>query len=247
MSRAPFAALNALRRLAAAGLGLLALTSASSVAAQTDFASSPSATPPAPWRAVNLAPAVPATQFDVARIDAVTALRVRTNRSYGNLVHPWSGAAGTLSWRWRLEQPLATSNLRTREGDDVALKVCLMFDLPLQALSFSERTLLSLARARSGEALPAATLCYIWDTRLPVGTGLANAYSARLRYLVLNTGAPAPGQWVSHQRDVDADFRAAFGHESRTTPPVVALLVGGDSDNTAGASIGYVADLILRP
>lgn len=247
MNRSSCAVANALHRALAASLGVVALASGPGALAQTGFATSTSATPPAPWRAVNLAPKVPATQFDVTRIDAVPVLRVRTDRSYGNLVHPWSGVAGALAWRWRLEQPLAASDLRTREGDDVALKVCLMFDLPLQALSFSERTVLSLARARSGEALPAATLCYIWDTRLPVGTGLANAYTARMRYVVLNSGLPAPGQWVSHQRDVDADFRAAFGHESRTTPPVVALLVGGDSDNTAGASTGYVADLTLRP
>lgn len=205
------------------------------------------AAPPA-WRPIALPPSkgIPATVFTVAGTGAERALLVRTQASYGNLVHAWQGPARMLRWRWRLEQALPAADLRSKAGDDVALKVCLLFDMPLAALPFGERTALSLARAVSGEPLPSATLCYVWDTRLPPGTLLPNAYSARVRYLVLDSG-PSRAGWQVHERDVAADFLRAFGAESAQVPPLTAVAVGGDSDNTGGSSAGLINGLSLAP
>ena len=69
-------------------------------------------------------------------------------------------AAGSqLRWSWSLERGLTHSDLRTRDGDDVALKVCVLFDMPLDGLPLGERTRMRMARSISGEHLPAATLC----------------------------------------------------------------------------------------
>jgi hypothetical protein len=38
----------------------------------------------------------------------------------------------------------------------------------------------------------------------------------------------------------------AFGHETDTVPPLIALLVGADADNTSGHSLAYVGDLTLN-
>jgi hypothetical protein len=156
--------------------------------------------------------------------------------------------AGTrLRWRWRLDQPLAGADLRRRETDDSPLKVCALFDMPLDRLGLIERNVLRLARSVSGENLPSATLCYVWDATLAPGTLLSNAYSARVRMIVVDSGAQRLGQWTAHTRDLAADFRLAFGHESASVPPLQALLVGADADNTAGYSLGYVGDVTLTP
>ena len=102
-----------------------------------------------------------------------------------------------------------------------------------------------LARARSGELLPAATLCYVWDPALARGTLLPNAYTARVRYLVLNSAESALGQWHTHQRNLHADFLQAFGTESATVPPLLAIVVGADADNTGHNSLAFVGDLVL--
>jgi len=206
--------------------------------------------PPAPWVA-GLLPAqtLPTTRFEPVVLDGQPAVRIEAAGSYGNLLHPLARSAspGLLRWRWRLEEPNPAADLRRREGDDTNLKVCLLFDLPIGQVPFVERQLLRLARSRSGEPLPAATLCYVWDPRLAAGTRLDNPYSRRVRYLVLRGAEQPLRRWVSEQRDVAADFRAAFGDESPDAlPPLQAVAVGADNDNTGGRSLAYLADLVLE-
>ncbi|NBQ85901.1 MAG: DUF3047 domain-containing protein, partial [Betaproteobacteria bacterium] len=78
-------------------------------------------------------------------------------------------------------------------------------------------------------------------------TALANVHSKRVRYLVLQ-GPEAPlGQWRTEQRAVAADFLRLFGEESPTVPPVLAIAVGADSDNTRGRSLSFVGDIRWTP
>jgi hypothetical protein len=216
------------------------------------FSSASSDQLPASWRVVGVPGGkIPLTTFAIADIDGRKVLRVEAIKSYGNLVHdlpavlPEVGVR--LRWRWRLDEPLRTADLRRREGDDSPLKVCALFDMPLEKLGLIDRNLLRLARVASGEKLPSATLCYVWDATLAPGTLLSNAYTTRVRLIVVNSGEQRLGQWVSHERDLAADFKRAFGDESDTLPPIRAVLVGADSDNTGGHSLGWVGDVTLAP
>lgn len=216
------------------------------------FSAATSADAPAPWRAVGLPQGkAPLTRMDITTLDGTRVLRLQTDASYGTLVHAtpaWTpGADSTLQWRWRLEQALAKPDLRRKEGDDAALKVCVMYDMPLGGIPFLERSLLRLARSVSGEALPSATVCYVWDTTLPTGTALANIYSARVRYIVLDGSDSAPGQWRNHSRNLAADFMRLFRAESTQVPPITAVAVGADADNTGGRSLAYIGDIQLKP
>ena len=206
---------------------------------------------PAPWRVVGLPKGkAPLAQIDIANVDGERVLRLATDKSYGTLTHVLPDLAlppqVTLHWKWRLDQALPRADLRRKDGDDVALKVCAMFDLPLEKLGWVERSLLALARTVSGEQLPAATLCYVWDQNLPPGTGLPNAYTRRVRFVVLNSGDVQLKQWVTHERKLSADFLKAFGSDTDTVPPLVAIVVGADSDNTGGASLGYIGDITMK-
>jgi len=212
------------------------------------FSSAAEGAPPAPWRVVGLPTSKkPLTEFDIVTLGGERVLRVRADRSYANLSHrlPPNTAAARLQWRWRLDQAVAGADLRTKNGDDTPIKVCALFDLPLEALSFMERNVLRLTRAALGEYLPGATLCYVWDQKLPAGTELPNAFTRRIHYLVLNSGNTPLQTWVSHSRDLRADFLRSFGQESSTVPPLLAVAVGADADNTAETSLAYVGDLTL--
>jgi hypothetical protein len=181
----------------------------------------------------------------VRELEGRRVLHVEADGSYGNLVHPLAGvAAGVLSWRWRVDTPLAAVDLRTKQGDDAALKVCAMFELPRERVPFIERQLLRLAESRFGEPLPNATLCYVWDPSWPPGSLVPNAYTKRVRFI---TAGGAAGGWLSERRDLAADFLRAFGDESREVPPLRAILVGADADNTGGRSSAWVDALRLDP
>ena len=202
--------------------------------------------PQPPWVLATLpGQTLPVTRFVLEPSGAGSALRVQTAASYGNLVHALKDVpAGRLAWRWRVDKPLGFADLRTRQGDDVALKVCALFDMPRSAVPFLERQLLRLAESRTGESLPTATVCYVWDTSWPEGTVVPNAYSRRVRYITLGT---ATRSWQTVQRDLAADFLLAFGDESTSVPKLLAIALGGDADNTRGESLGFIADLEFTP
>ena len=205
---------------------------------------------PPPWRVVTLPQqAVPVTRYSAETVDGREALRIQTQGSYGNLVHelPSAAAPKRLSWAWRLQEPNPAVDLRVKTGDDAAVKVCMSFDMALDRVPFMERQLLRVARARSGQNLPAATLCWVWAAAEARGALLPNVYSRRVRFIVLRNREDALATWFEESRDVAADFRRAFGEESAEPPPVRALIVAGDGDNTGGASLAHVSGLRVEP
>jgi Protein of unknown function (DUF3047) len=206
--------------------------------------------PPAPWRVAGLPrQKKPLTRFALADVDGRRALRVEADSSYGNLVHPLAlvPPGAHLAWQWRVDELIPDANLREKNGDDTALKVCVFFDLAVDRVPFFERQLLRFARTQTPEPLPGATVCYVWDARLPVNTAVDNAFTRRVRYLVLQSGPAQPHQWARERRDLAADFTRLFGAESAQVPPIVGIAVGADADNTHGHSLGHVAELVLEP
>lgn len=230
--------------LAGAPLGFAAsLGCADAVAGEAPPLAAP-APDAAGWRFVGVKEQPP-TRFARVQLGDVPALRVEAAASYGNLVHDFNppARAAPLVWQWRLDEPNAAADLSRRATDDTNLKVCALFDLPIEKVPLLERQLLMIARSLSSEPLPAATVCYVWDTRLAAGTVVPNAYSARVRYFVLrDAGAPAR-QWVGERRDLAADFLQAFGDESATVPALLAIAVGADADNTRGRSLAHLRAL----
>lgn len=208
------------------------------------------ADPAAPWRWVGLpGQRKPHTQFSVAEIDGQRALRVEAVESYGNLVHAFETehSGRILSWQWRVDLAPEQADLRRKDSDDVPIKVCALFDHPASAVPFAERQLLRLARLRSGEPLPAASVCYVWDRHLAPGTVLDNAFTRRVRQIVLR-GPEAPlRSWQSERRDVVADFLRLYADEADTVEPLAAVSVGADTDNTHTHSLAYVRALSLEP
>lgn len=204
----------------------------------------------APWRVVGLPDQkLPFTRFAVEPVDGVLALRIEADGSYGNLVHDISRLAvpQRLQWRWRIEEANTSANLRRREGDDAAAKVCLAFDIPLARLPFLERTLLDVARRRTGHPLPSATLCWVWSVFEAPGTLLHNPFTGRVRYIVLRNASDGTGRWAEESRDVRADLKRAFGEEyGDTLPPWVGVLVGGDADNTGASTLAYLGAMTLE-
>lgn len=210
----------------------------------------PGAAPPEPWHVAGLPQqSKPFTRFSVVDLDGRRALKIEAEESYGNLVHALSPVLPPLhlAWQWRVERPLEHTDLRQKSGDDTEIKVCVFFDEPMEQLSFGERQLLRIARSRSVEPVPTATVCYVWDSRLPTGTALDSPFTRRLRYIVLQSGTSRLDQWVAERRDVAADYLKVFGGESTSVPPIIGVAVGADADNTKSHSIAYVSELVLSP
>ncbi len=192
----------------------------------------------------------PVTRFAIATVDGKRALRIEANESYGTLAHVMRADAPhahTLAWRWRVDQPLPKADLHERSGDDTALKICALYEVPADKIPMLDRAWLAAARAASDSKMPSASMCYVWDSHLPVGTVLPNAFTRRVRYIVVRSGESGLATWMQEKRDLDADFLRLFGDETDTVPPLLAIAIGGDADNTHGHSLAYLADLVLSP
>jgi hypothetical protein len=180
--------------------------------------------PQAPWKVVGLPQQTkPFTRFSVVEVDGKRAVKIEADLSYGNIVHPVKehAAPANLSWQWRIEKPIEAADLREKRGDDTAVKVCVFFDLPMESVPFTDRQLLRMARGKTSDPVPTATVCYVWDAKLPAGTTLDNAFTRRMRYIVVQSGTDRLNKWVAEKRDVGADFLKLVGDESKVVPPIV--------------------------
>jgi hypothetical protein len=212
-------------------------------------ASEPGAALPAGWSRVTL-PGKKPPEWTLVRDGGVTVLHVRSEAAVGSAVHRLNaapGAAPRLTWRWKVEHALAKAQLGTKAGDDFAARVYVSFDAPAQALPFTARLKLKLARLLYGAELPAAAICYVWDNRNAVGTSVWSPYSDRVRMVVLESGNARAGEWVAESRDVEADFRAAFGASWRGPVPAVdGVAVATDTDQTGESVNAWFGDLRLE-
>lgn len=200
---------------------------------------------PAEWRPLTASSAIPATRYTLVDDGGSTVVHAEARAAASGLSKslrvnplefPW------LRWRWKIDNLIASADLRSKEGDDFPARLYVMFDYPLEKLPLIERTKLRLARALFDAELPAATLCYVWDNRTPTETIVPSAYSARVQLIVVASGAARVGQWTGFERNVAADFRAAFGDEA---PPVKAIAIATDTDNTGSFATAYFGDIFF--
>lgn len=236
-------------RLAVRWLALLCMAwQAAAAQGLTPLTTGPGGALPSAWQVITL-PKIPRhTTYEVVDIDGRRAVKASADGSYANVLHPLDfDAAGTpiLRWSWRVDQFPAGSDLSIKRGDDLALKVCVLFDLPLDRLSFLDRLKIELGRRLFRLDLPAATLCYAWDRTLAPGTWLPNVYTDRVRMLVLRSGAAGQqGTWFDERRDLRADFAQAFGAEAEGgMPRITAVGFATDADNTGSRALAYLGDI----
>lgn len=229
----------------------MVFASAHAIAAGPSAFSSATATQaPAPWQVVGMPEryAKPVTQFDLTDLDGSRVLRVKADKSWGSLVHPVTEPVKPntlLRWRWRLDQPLAKSDIHAKTTEDGVLKVCLSFDMPANNIPSGERAIFKLAQFFSKEKIPTATLCYLWGGEEQIGYEQASLFTARVRFIVLANKSTPLKTWVNNERNIYADFLKVFGQEVVIVPALIAIIIGADADNTLGSGLGYVGDVQL--
>ncbi len=191
-------------------------------------------------------PKIAANQFSLVSDEGKTVLRVDSNKSAGSLGLPLTASATStalLEWRWKINRVLESADMNTKAGDDFAARVYVFFDVPMDALSFTDRTKLRVARMMAGPDVPTAALCYVWDNNHSIGHAQWSPYSNRARVIVLQSGASQAGSWITQSRDIAADFREAFGFDA---PAITGVAIGNDTDNTGERVTTWYGDVTLK-
>lgn len=229
---------------------LIALAAAGAAFAGTDFfaispfsAARPGGNLPAGWLPLSASGSAATTRYTLVDDGGTTVLHAESRAAASGLSHPVRvdpAATPWLRWRWKIGKLIEQADLHTREGDDFPARLYVMFDYPLEKLPFVERNKLRLARALFDPNLPAATLCYVWDGKAARGTIAPSAYTNRVRLIVVESGGARVNRWVDVERNVAADFRAAFGEDA---PPVTGIVVAVDTDNTGAFATTHFGDI----
>lgn len=200
---------------------------------------------PGGWRELRLARVKPA-EVALVRDDGATVLRVRSSAAAGSAAFALHDAptGAQLAWRWKIDRVVEKADLATKAGDDFAARVYVFFDVPMESLSWGQRMKVRIARFLYGDDVPTAGICYVWDNRHPQGTSGWNPYSDRVRTVVVESGNERAGRWIEERRDVEADFRAAFG--ATVTPRITGIAAGNDTDQTGESATAWFGDFRLE-
>lgn len=198
--------------------------------------------PPAGWVA-QFHPKIPQhTAFDMVLLDSAPAVKLEAEAAYGSWVYQFDKPVeiGRLQWDWSVGVKPNGANLRLKEGDDAAAKLCLFVQIDESTLPLGTRLALGAARTLSGEELPAATLCYVWSGEgQQIGDIFPNPYTDRVVNWVLQNGESSR-HWRTETREVSADVNRVFGANlSSGRVLITGLAIGADSDNTKSSAVSY--------
>jgi len=146
------------------------------------------------------------------------------------------------NWGWKAQRLPLGADTRKRASDDAVARIYVTFRHPPERLSIAQRIVDDALNVLFGETPPHATLMYLWDASAAEGAMYANPYTDRVRNIVVESGATRLEQWLSYQRDVVADYRAAFGDDP---PPIVGIAIMTDADNTRSSALAWYGDITL--
>jgi hypothetical protein len=187
------------------------------------------------------------TRYALVADGGTVVVRADADASASGLVYRLDApleARPRLTWRWKIDGVVAAGDPRRKDGDDYAARVYVTFRYEPTRLSALDRAKYALARQLDGEYPPHAGIAYVWDARLPPGTVLPNAYTDRVKMIVVRSGADEAGRWMEESRDVLEDYRRAFGE---APPPVSGVALMTDTDQTGGRATAWYGDLRFLP
>jgi hypothetical protein len=200
---------------------------------------------PGAWKPLVILRTKKQTQYQLVDENGKTVLHARAVGSSSALMHevntdplqqPW------LTWQWKIADLLKTADNTQRATEDSPVRIILGFDGDKDNLPFADQILFDTAKLITGHDFPYATLMYIWENRLPVGSIINSSHSGRIKMLVAASGPEGIGQWKAFTRNIVEDYEKAFGEKPGRLLGVGVLT---DTDNTGETIDAWYGDIRL--
>ena len=202
--------------------------------------------PPEGWRPYILRRDRAQSAYSMARRDGRIALHAVADSASSGLScttdidpqrTPW------LRWEWRVDTVHAKATVADDVLEDTPARIVVAFGGDMAKLSLRDRIFFEQVELFTGNLLPFATLTYVWDGQLPVGSVLPYARSGRIRYDVVESGTARAGQWLRYERNVLDDYRRVFGEAP--TGHITSVGVLTDSDDLKNHAEAWYGDIGL--
>lgn len=185
------------------------------------------------------------TQYRLVSKDDMTVLHARAENASSGLMHkinidpfkqPW------LHWQWKIASMVKDADNTKHATEDSPVRIILGFDGDKDTMPFTDQILFETARVVSGYEFPYATLMYIWENNVPIGTVIRSSYTSRIRMMVAESGSDGLGEWRHFTRNIVEDYEKAFGEKPGRLLGVGVLT---DTDNTGETTEAWYGDIRL--
>ena len=128
-----------------------------------------------------------------------------------------------LAWRWKVEDILSAGDARSKETDDYAARIYVVFHHWFVPMTRS--------------------INYIWANKLPQGAQLPNSYVPNSVLVAVQSGRENTGRWITERHNVREDYLRIFGEEPSA---VVAIAIMTDSDDTHSRAVAWFDDIRIE-
>jgi hypothetical protein len=209
------------------------------------FSANPAGSLPNGWKPLIIMRTKKLTHYQLVADQGRTVLYAKAEAASSGLIHrvsidpakgPW------LNWKWKIEKLIKTADNTRRATEDSPVRIVLGFDGDKDSLSFADQVMFETARLVTGHDIPYATLMYIWENKVPVGTVIPNSRSGRIQKLVVASGPEGVGQWREFTRNIVEDYEKAFGEKPGR---LIGVGVLTDTDNTGETVEAWYGDIRL--
>jgi hypothetical protein len=129
-----------------------------------------------------------------------------------------------LEWSWKAVALPKGANSCVKATDDQAVQVYV-------------------AWPRFPEAVRSRIIGYVWDTTQPIGTICKSEKTGTVTYVVVRSGAPDVGKWLTEHRNVRDDYKKIYGEEPEN-PGVVSISI--DANDTHSYSESFVGTILFK-
>jgi hypothetical protein len=210
------------------------------------FSDNSAGTMPYGWAPLVILRTKKRTQYELVTDGGKTVLHAHAMASSSAMMHklsvdpaerPW------ITWQWKVAELLKSADNTQRATEDSPVRIILGFDGDKEALPFTDQILFETAKLVTGHDFPYATLMYIWENHLPVGTVIRSTHSARIKMMVAASGPQGIGQWQQFSRNIVDDYEKAFGEKPGR---LIGVGVLTDTDNTGETVDAWYGDIRLR-
>jgi hypothetical protein len=139
-------------------------------------------------------------------------------------------------WKWKVANIYGKGELYEKSGDDYPIRIYIVFKYDPGKADILEKFKYNMSRLLYGEYPPHSTLNYVWAGR-DAKTVFTSPYTDKAKLIPLQMGDRNVGSWQEETVDIIRDYKAAFGTDP---PPVAAIGIMSDSDDTGERAISYV-------
>ena len=148
-----------------------------------------------------------------------------------------------IKWRWKATGLYKNGDVSQKSGDDFPVRIYIAFAYNADDVDFFEKASFIALKLIYGEYPPIGAISYIWENKLPIGTMVPNAFTDRVKMIVVESGGKKLNNWVDEERNIFDDYVKAFGKK----PPMISgVAIMTDSDNTGESAVSYYGDIVFE-